>query len=263
MMAVTQALRHSIFKRDNQTCQSCGATAPEVKIVVDHVTPKALGGTDQADNLQTLCQPCNAGKGATPPSAALVDAVKADARRHAELMRAAYAILVERIGEREGYENEFLEAYAQDYVPVDWRASIGRFFMMGVPVEIIVDAAEIAARKRGLGTHPRFKYFCGVIWNQVQAVDAVTATKATLEGAFHTAESLEEVELDAWKRGWELGYSNFARKNGCEDGQIYTQYEVDDIRQTSYNEGYSRSYQDTWNQVHERYPGLSDGEYVS
>lgn len=42
----------------------CGtmATDPGVTLQVDHVIPADLGGTDDLDNLATLCQPCNRGK---------------------------------------------------------------------------------------------------------------------------------------------------------------------------------------------------------
>lgn len=48
--------RPRIFARDNYQCRICGATAP---LEVDHVTPIAKGGTNDDDNLQTLCKPCN------------------------------------------------------------------------------------------------------------------------------------------------------------------------------------------------------------
>ena len=54
-----------ILARDNWTCCSCGRSAKlhGVTLHVDHITPRSRGGTDQIDNLQTLCAKCNIGKG--------------------------------------------------------------------------------------------------------------------------------------------------------------------------------------------------------
>ena len=57
-MAVTKRMRFEILRRDNHACRYCGATAPDVKLVVDHVTPVALGGTDSPDNLVASCAAC-------------------------------------------------------------------------------------------------------------------------------------------------------------------------------------------------------------
>jgi len=55
-------LRHKILKRDRYTCQSCGARAPEVELEIDHKIPVSKGGTDDENNLITLCKDCNTGK---------------------------------------------------------------------------------------------------------------------------------------------------------------------------------------------------------
>ena len=47
-----------------QRCFQCGATPKDngVRLVVDHKVPQAWGGTNDIDNLQPLCEDCNAGK---------------------------------------------------------------------------------------------------------------------------------------------------------------------------------------------------------
>lgn len=37
---------------------------PSDDLTVDHIIPKALGGTDARENLQVLCRPCNSAKAA-------------------------------------------------------------------------------------------------------------------------------------------------------------------------------------------------------
>jgi len=57
--------RYLVLKRDGYRCVMCGATATEgAKLQVDHVLPKSKGGKAVLNNLQTLCDRCNRGKGA-------------------------------------------------------------------------------------------------------------------------------------------------------------------------------------------------------
>ena len=58
--AMSDRKRFFVFKRDSYTCKICHASG--VPIEVDHVIPVAKGGTDDLDNLQTLCFSCNRGK---------------------------------------------------------------------------------------------------------------------------------------------------------------------------------------------------------
>jgi HNH endonuclease len=53
--------RFEVFKRDLYTCRICGRKG--VELVLDHVKPVCRGGTDEMENLQTLCVECNQGKG--------------------------------------------------------------------------------------------------------------------------------------------------------------------------------------------------------
>lgn len=62
-VGLTKKLRFEVFKRDGFRCQYCGAAAPDVLLVVDHIHPVAEGGKNDILNLITACQPCNAGKG--------------------------------------------------------------------------------------------------------------------------------------------------------------------------------------------------------
>ena len=57
------AVRLSILKRDNFTCQACGRKAPDVILHIDHIVPALEGGKAMEANGITLCQECNLGKG--------------------------------------------------------------------------------------------------------------------------------------------------------------------------------------------------------
>jgi hypothetical protein len=60
---ISPKLRDEILRRDNFTCRHCGRSAPNVKLHIDHIIPVSKGGATVPDNLQTLCEECNFGKG--------------------------------------------------------------------------------------------------------------------------------------------------------------------------------------------------------
>lgn len=55
--------RARVLKRDMHLCQPCrqAGRLTEAK-AVDHIKPKAKGGTDDDDNLQAICTDCHADK---------------------------------------------------------------------------------------------------------------------------------------------------------------------------------------------------------
>src|SRR5438445_9415839 len=59
---VRKQTRVLVLQRDDFRCRFCGTTAEESRLQVDHVMPKARGGTDTLENLATRCEDCNAGK---------------------------------------------------------------------------------------------------------------------------------------------------------------------------------------------------------
>ncbi|MBW1982992.1 MAG: HNH endonuclease [Deltaproteobacteria bacterium] len=61
---LSRQLRVQVLARDNYRCKMCGRTKDEVSLEVDHIKPIVDGGTDELDNLATLCRDCNRGKAA-------------------------------------------------------------------------------------------------------------------------------------------------------------------------------------------------------
>jgi hypothetical protein len=61
---MTSNLRVDVLRRDGYRCQMCGASRNDgVQLHVDHIVPVSRGGRTLPENLQTLCQDCNLGKG--------------------------------------------------------------------------------------------------------------------------------------------------------------------------------------------------------
>ena len=55
--------KHTLFGRQEGLCGECGVAFPFRNFTIDHVVPRAKGGTDHLDNLQLLCGACNSVKG--------------------------------------------------------------------------------------------------------------------------------------------------------------------------------------------------------
>src|SRR5690242_4103490 len=112
-MPVTKRTRYEVLKRDNHTCRYCGATAPDAILTIDHVTPVALGGTDDPSNLVTACRDCNYGKGSTAPDAKTVSDVKAIDLAWADAMKRAAEALELEDDLAQPYIDAFYEAWPQ------------------------------------------------------------------------------------------------------------------------------------------------------
>lgn len=60
---VTGTQRFRVLNRDDFRCLACGRTGADGAVLhLDHILPRSKGGTDDDDNLQTLCSHCNIGK---------------------------------------------------------------------------------------------------------------------------------------------------------------------------------------------------------
>lgn len=69
--AAWDKLRKAVLRRDKGLCQVClaaGKYRPARE--VDHIQPKASGGTDVETNLQAICTACHQAKTATEAAAA-------------------------------------------------------------------------------------------------------------------------------------------------------------------------------------------------
>ena len=60
-------LRGFVYHRDGGKCQYCGKRpGKDNPLTLDHIVPRAAGGTDRPDNITTACRRCNIAKGDQP-----------------------------------------------------------------------------------------------------------------------------------------------------------------------------------------------------
>lgn len=168
--SISKRTRFEVFKRDQFTCQYCGATPPEVILEVDHVDPVALGGTDDMDNLVTACFGCNRGKAAVPLTAvpqSLADKAAEIAEREAQL--AGYqAILAAR---RERLEEDvwtFFRRWREQETTTHERFNSVKRFVEKLGLDEVLDAVDVTLAARIYNENREFRYFCGVCWNKAR-----------------------------------------------------------------------------------------------
>lgn len=182
-MAVSKRLRFEVLRRDNHTCRYCGMTAPDVVLQVDHVTPVALGGTDDPSNLVTACRDCNAGKSSANADASVVGDVSGDAIRWAAAMKQAASIQAKRGAERQQYVSHFDDHLWSDWScgpskepiprPADWSVSVERWFDHGVDMALLADCVRIAMEATKIPPSRTWKYFCGCVWRRLEEQAAI------------------------------------------------------------------------------------------
>ena len=178
-MAVTKRLRYEVLRRDNHTCRYCGASAPDVKLTVDHVTPVALGGSDDPTNLVTACAACNAGKTSSSPDAEVVEDVEQDALRWSRAMERAARIQAQERARFQVFVDYFDDEWTEP-VPDDYTHALHRFFLAGLEFDQIEEAVYITMTAPGVRTENLFRYFCGVCYRIIE--ERQTIARSLLEG---------------------------------------------------------------------------------
>lgn len=190
-MAVSKRTRYEVLRRDNHACRYCGAMAPDAKLTVDHVMPKALGGSDDPSNLVAACRDCNYGKASTMPDDPLVADVSQRAVEWGKAITDYNAAQMSDRRKRAAYVRRFEKAWNDWTIrdrsgerhrlpkPSDWEATIWQFYGLGLPIVELEDAVKIACGNQMVAEDRTFRYMCGVLWNKVNEMHK--GAKAILE----------------------------------------------------------------------------------
>lgn len=108
---IDAATRVLVLRRDGYTCQVCGAGAGEphptdprkkTRLQVDHIVPRSEGGTNDADNLRTLCSVCNEGRSnlELPTSERAINVLEIVRRSPRDVQVEVLAFLKRKFGEQ-------------------------------------------------------------------------------------------------------------------------------------------------------------------
>ncbi|MCX5584235.1 HNH endonuclease [Streptomyces erythrochromogenes] len=214
-MAVSKRLRYEILRRDNHTCRYCGASAPDVPLRVDHVTPVALGGTDTPDNLVASCEPCNSGKSSATVDSTVVANVADDALRWATAMTRAAEQLRAQEQPKEEYRQAFLSEWNRWHVgkdedkkvpvPAGWQQSIERFRIAGIPTWMWAEIVDIGMANERVKPDATFRYCCGIAWKKVGELQE-TARRIVGAASSRPADPelglIGQAILHIWEKAW-------------------------------------------------------------
>jgi len=170
-VTVTKRTRYEVLRRDNFTCRYCRTADGE--LTVDHVTPVALGGTDDPSNLVAACRDCNAGKSSTSPNERTVADVTDDELRWAAALAKAAEIDAAKAAGTTALLERFADAWdahmpAFADLPVDWAESVAKFHSLGLAEDAMESAIRRAAGNKSVTQRERFRYFCGICWSKVR-----------------------------------------------------------------------------------------------
>jgi hypothetical protein len=59
--AISERVRHEVWRRDRGSCVECGSRG---RLEFDHIIPVVRGGSNTVRNIELRCEPCNRRKGA-------------------------------------------------------------------------------------------------------------------------------------------------------------------------------------------------------
>ena len=186
-MSISKKVRFETLKRDDFTCQYCGAKPPDVELEVDHIIPRGSGGSNRPDNLKTSCRDCNARKSNT-----LIDVLTADR----EEVRAHHKQLAGEYFWRDPVFQQGLRSLVTVHEYSD--DDIG--MMLGVSRERVRqwrNMIGIKKLRRGSGSLRRFDWV-GCRFVVMDSKDAYKYLKARERGRWRVARQAQRDRVVAW-----------------------------------------------------------------
>lgn len=92
---ITDEAKVLLRNRDKSMCAHCRKTIKLALLTIDHVVPRAAGGSDELANLQLLCDKCNRRKKANPDPVKIGQIVPEKAQIYVK-WASAYGIINDR-----------------------------------------------------------------------------------------------------------------------------------------------------------------------
>lgn len=162
--------RFEIFKRDDFTCQYCGAHPPAVILEVDHIVPVAGGGTNEDHNLVTACYACNRGKGAVGLEVVpqpLAEKAAEIAEREEQLL-GFNAILQAKRDRIEDDVWRVVEAWTGEAETSHATFRSLKMFVERLGMHEVLEAVDTTLANR-IRPRNQMRYIAGVCWNKIRA----------------------------------------------------------------------------------------------
>lgn len=170
-MTLSKRTRFEVLKRDGFRCRYCGTSSLSALLHVDHVIPRAEGGSDDPTNLVAACAACNLGKSDVQlDDSRLPRTGSEQLAEQAEQMRG----YMEAVRAREGAAREAADWFVGEYKErvCNWppKNIAGRFMQIAEELgpEKLLEAFDAVGRRmqRGsLSCREESMYFSGVIRN--------------------------------------------------------------------------------------------------
>lgn len=210
--AITKRVRYEVLNRDGNACHYCGGRPPEVRLVLDHVLPVSLGGTDEPSNLRAACTDCNSGKASSHPNAATVAQVSEDALRWAAAMKSAADRMASHKAEVAAHLKPWFDQWelrsgmGWSYkLPADADQVLTDYLAAGMPLDVLMEAARVALQAAHIDQ--RFRYFRGVANNMLAELQRdATQILTAQEGSVEIAAADQDASIGWDNRPWRKGY---------------------------------------------------------
>lgn len=216
-MTLSVSIRFEVLKRDRFTCAYCGKHPPEVLLEVDHIVPRAAGGSDQLANLTTSCTECNRGKGSRLLEEGTAPAVNREAVAEMQERIVQAKAYMELLGGLESLADEqvwrvteaWAKAFKADRVEkddgtIEYRIESGawpddrsvRRFIKKLGLAAVLDAVDIAAARVWYAPDQAVRYFYGVCHSSIREGREPLSQQQTKPG---------EVDYDSFVAGQSHG----------------------------------------------------------
>lgn len=189
MSGLSVRTRMEVLKRDRFTCSYCGHHPPDVLLEVDHIVPRAAGGSDDMANLITACADCNRGKadrlldeGTAPTvSRAVVDDLRErleQAAAYTELVGAHAGLIEKQLSViQAAWARAFGATLVEEKDGSYWTFdSYGRFpdestvrrFLRQLPAQEILAAVDITGSRFSSAGAGACRFFYAICWRRIR-----------------------------------------------------------------------------------------------